>query len=156
MATNYLRPLAIDVPVDEAMTDSITTSTSLPRVGSAVLVTDNDRLLLGVRDKDPQRGRWVLPGGRVRAFESLGAAARRELKEETGLEIELDGTIDIVEIINPPNEHRVIVYSTGRAVGGSVQASSDLLDVRFVPRDEVRTLDLSPAVRALLQRHGWV
>lgn len=88
-------------------------------------------------------------------FESLGDAAQRELREETGLEIELHGTLEVVEIINPPSEHRVIIYSEGRAVGGEIRSSSDLKSARFFQREEIIDLDLTPAVRALLERHGW-
>jgi 8-oxo-dGTP diphosphatase len=154
-APDVTEDAVLDV-AEEEMNSHAKPKMPLPRVGSAVLVVDDDRLLLGVRGKAPHEGRWVLPGGGVRAFETIGAAARRELREETGLDIELDGTLDIVEIIDPPHEHRVIVYSRGRPVGGTVRASSDLIDVRFVPRREVKDLDLTPAVRALLERHGWV
>ena len=50
----------------------------LPRVGSALIVRDEaNRILLGKRNKDPQRGNWVLPGGKIHAFESIAAAAAR-------------------------------------------------------------------------------
>jgi len=59
----------------------------LPRVGSALIVRDEaNRILLGKRNKDPQRGNWVLPGGKIHAFESIAQAAARELEEETGLD----------------------------------------------------------------------
>ncbi|MGA2736190.1 MAG: NUDIX domain-containing protein, partial [Bryobacteraceae bacterium] len=63
---------------------------TLPRIGSAMIVKDEaNRILLGKRDKDPQRGSWVLPGGKIRAFESIAEAAARELEEETGLKVEV-------------------------------------------------------------------
>jgi len=52
---------------------------TLPRVGSAVIVRDEaNRILLGKRNKDPQRGSWILPGGKIQAFESIAQAAARE------------------------------------------------------------------------------
>src|SRR5436189_369752 len=76
----------------------------LPRVGSALLVRDEaNRILLGKRNKDPQRGSWVIPGGKIRAFESIGEAAARELREETGLEVDVQGQFRVYEIINPPD-----------------------------------------------------
>lgn len=127
----------------------------LPRIGSAVLVVDGDRLLLGVRGKDPNRGKWVLPGGGVHPFESIAEAARRELLEETGLDIEVDNQVDILEIIEPPAEHRVIVFSQAHAIGGQMRASSDLQDVRFCARGEITNMDLSDAVRPVLKKLGW-
>jgi len=128
-----------------------------PRVGSAVLVVDDeDRLLLGIRDKEPHRGKWVLPGGRIEPFETIEDAARREILEEAGLEIRVGRRIDVVEIIDPPHEHRVIVYTLASPVGGAVRGSSDLSTARFFARDEIRALDLTPAVREVLARHGWL
>ncbi len=133
-----------------------TTMTS-PRVGSAVFVVDDDgRLLLGVRDKEPFRGSWVLPGGKVEPFETLEDAARREILEETGLDIKVSRTLDVIEIIDPPREHRIIVYALASPVGGALAASSDLSAARFFARDEIQGLDVTPAVGAVLRKHGWL
>jgi 8-oxo-dGTP diphosphatase len=128
-----------------------------PRVGSAVFVIDEyGRLLLGVREKEPHRGQWVLPGGKVEPFETIEEAAQREIREETGLEIQVDRKIDIVEIINPPHEHRIIVYTQASPVGGRLNGSSDLSSAHFFARHEIAELDLTPAVRDVLTRHGWL
>jgi 8-oxo-dGTP diphosphatase len=128
-----------------------------PRVGSAVVVTDSfGRVLLGTRAKDPNRGKWVLPGGKVHPFESLREAGRREMREETGLEVEIDATLTVREIIKPPDEHRLIVFSHGRAIGGSLAASSDLDQVRFFDPGDLARLDLSDVVRDVLVELGWL
>ena len=59
----------------------------MPRLGSALVVRKGDAILLGLRNKEPEKGKWVLPGGGVRPFETIRAAAHRELLEETGLEV---------------------------------------------------------------------
>lgn len=130
-------------------------SSTTPRLGSAVLVIDDDRLLLGVRGKEPNRGKWVLPGGKVEPFESIADAARREIREETGLEILVERQVDLVEIIEPPDEHRVIVFSQARLTGGTICASDDLDQVRFWGRGEIEKLDVSEAIRPVLNRLGW-
>src|SRR5712692_10071415 len=107
-------------------------SDCLPRIGSALLVRDEaNRILLGKRNKDPQRGSWVIPGGKIEAFESIADAAVREIKEETGLEVEVHSQFRVYEIINPPAEHRLIIYSWGTLVGGTPLASDDLSELRF-------------------------
>jgi 8-oxo-dGTP diphosphatase len=130
--------------------------TRFPRVGSAVIVIDQERVLLGARAKDPNRGKWILPGGKIEPFESIEEAARREIREETGLEIELLGPATIKEIIDPPGEHRVIIYSKAQPVGGRMAASSDLDDVRFFSRADLRHLDVSYVVRDVLVELGWL
>jgi ADP-ribose pyrophosphatase YjhB (NUDIX family) len=124
----------------------------LPRVGSAVVVIDDGRVLLGVRDKEPHRGKLVLPGGKVRPFESIGEAAEREILEETGIRIEVERQLGVWEIIEPPAEHRVIVYSQARPVGGELRASSDLSDARYYRLDELDGLDMTDTVRAVLRQ----
>lgn len=129
----------------------------LPRVGSALLVRDEaNRILLGKRNKDPQRGSWVIPGGKIRAFEAIGDAAARELREETGLDVEVQGQFRVYEIINPPDEHRIVIYSWGKVVGGTAKASDDLSELAFFSPDQLLDLQTSPLVRRVLADAGLV
>jgi len=129
----------------------------LPRIGSALLVRDEaNRVLLGKRNKDPQRGSWVIPGGKIRPFESIGEAAARELREETGLDVAVVGQFRIYEIINPPDEHRIVIYSWGKLVGGTAKASDDLSELAFFGPDELATVQTSPLVRRVLSDAGLV
>ena len=132
-------------------------SDTLPRVGSALLVKDErDRILLGQRNKDPQRGSWVIPGGKIHAFERIAEAAARELQEETGLSVEVGPQFKVYEIVNPPNEHRIVIYSWARVVGGTAKASDDLSSVRFFQAEELSDIPLSPLVRMVLQDAGLI
>src|SRR5258708_17223718 len=100
---------------------------TLPRIGSALLVQDEgNRILLGQRNKDPQRGSWVIPGGKIHAFERIADAATRELQEETGLTVQVGSQFKAYEIVNPPNEHRIVIYSWAKVTGGTPRASNDL------------------------------
>src|SRR5689334_15545432 len=129
----------------------------LPRVGSALLVRDHaNRILLGKRNKDPQRGSWVIPGGKIRPFESIGDAAARELREETGLEVEVKGQFRVYEIIKPPDEHRIVIYSWGKLIGGIAKASDDLSELAFFSCNELSDLQLSPLVRTVLGDAGLI
>lgn len=130
-------------------------SDTLPRVGSALLVKDErDRILLGQRNKDPQRGFWVIPGGKIQAFEHIAEAATRELQEETGLSVEVGPQFRVYEIVNPPNEHRIVIYSWAKVIGGTAKASDDLSTVKFFRADELDNIPLTPLVRTVLQDAG--
>src|SRR5712691_2543848 len=132
-------------------------SEGLPRVGSALIVRDEaNRILLGKRNKDPQRGSWVIPGGKIRPFESIGEAAARELREETGLEVEVQNQFRVYEIVNPPNEHRIVIYSWGKVVGGTAKASDDLSELAFFPPNQLLDVQTSPLVRRVLADAGLV
>src|SRR2546427_3582482 len=127
-------------------------SDTLPRIGSALLVQDaRNRILLGQRNKDPQRGSWVIPGGKIHAFERIAEAAARELQEETGLAVEVGPQFRVYEIVNPPNEHRIVIYSWAKAIGGTPRASDDLSAVRFFRADELGNIPLTPLARTGLQ-----
>jgi len=129
----------------------------LPRVGSALLVRDEaNRILLGKRNKDPQRGSWVIPGGKIHAFESIAEAAARELREETGLIVEVGEHFNVYEIVNPPNEHRIVIYSWGRVVGGEPTASDDISELRFFELDELGEVPVTPLVKRVLTDAGYV
>lgn len=130
---------------------------SVPRVGSAAIVVDeHGRVLLGLRSKEPNRGRWVLPGGKVEPFESIEKALCREVEEETGLIVEVTDQVGAFEIINPPKEHRLIIFSWARPVGGKLQPGSDLTDVRFVDAHEFESMDATDIVSRVLWRAGWL
>src|SRR6266404_5130860 len=127
-------------------------SDALPRIGSALIVQDErSRILLGQRNKDPQRGSWVIPGGKIHAFERIAEAAAREFQEETGLAVEVGPQFRVYEIVNPPNEHRIVIYSWAKVIGGTPKASDDLLEVRFFSAEELLYLPLTPLVRTVLQ-----
>jgi 8-oxo-dGTP diphosphatase len=131
------------------------TPDALPRIGSALLVRDERcRILLGQRNKDPQRGSWIIPGGKIHAFESIAEAAARELQEETGLRVEVGPQFKAYEIVNPPAEHRIVIYSWAKVIGGTPKASDDLSEVRFFEAEELTYISLTPLVRKVLQDAG--
>ncbi|HZR64413.1 MAG TPA: NUDIX domain-containing protein [Terriglobales bacterium] len=130
---------------------------NLPRIGSALLLCDQHKhILLGKRNKDPQRGSWVIPGGKIHAFERIAEAAAREIFEETGLTVLVGRQFGIYEIINPPSEHRLVIYSWGRLVCGTPKASDDLSEVRFFSPEELEGLPVTPLVRRVLADAGFV
>jgi len=130
---------------------------NLPRIGSALLVRDEaNRILLGKRNKDPQRGSWIIPGGKIHAFESIAEAAARELQEETGLIVEVCEHFNVYEIINPPNEHRIVIYSWGKIVGGEAKASDDISELKFFELDELGEVPVTPLVRRVLSDAGFI
>jgi 8-oxo-dGTP diphosphatase len=126
------------------------------RIGSALLVRDEaNRILLGKRNKDPQRGSWVIPGGKIHAFEKIAEAAARELREETGLLVEAGEHFNVYEIINPPNEHRIVIYSWGKVVGGEAKASDDISELKFFELAELGDIPVTSLVRQVLVDAGY-
>lgn len=125
-------------------------------VGSAVLIVHENCVLLGRRNKDPNRGRWILPGGQLESGETHVDAAIREAREETGLTIALSGLAGR-GIYYLSGQERMVVYSRAYLVnGGVINCSSDLLDARFVSREQLKDLDITEICRAVLADEGWL
>jgi len=74
----------------------------------------------------------------------------------TGLRVEVQGQFRVYEVINPPQEHRVIIYSWARAVGGSLWASDDISEAKFVSLHELGALPLTPLVTQVLKDAGYI
>ncbi|HEV2593520.1 MAG TPA: NUDIX domain-containing protein, partial [Gaiellaceae bacterium] len=100
----------------------------------AVIVRDR-HVLLGRRAHDPGRGRWDLPGGFLQEGEDAVAALRREVREETNLELEL---LDFLGTWNEAYWNRTVLCLTWLATpaGGTAQAGDDLAEIHWFPYNE--------------------
>ncbi len=121
-----------------------------PVVGVGVVIFDaRQRILLIERGREPQKGMWAVPGGKVAPGERMAETAVREAREETGLSVEVDGVVWVGEIISGEH-HLVIVDYSARVVGGTLQAGDDAAQARWVTLDEARALPLTPTMVEML------
>ncbi len=111
-------------------------SPPIPAVG--VVCIRGDDVLLIRRGKPPRAGEWSLPGGRIEPGERAVDAALRELREETGVEAEILGLIDVVDGIFPEaGMHYVLIDYAARWLSGDPVAGDDAAEARFVPIKEI-------------------
>jgi len=124
-----------------------------PICGVGVVVVDNARILLVQRGRPPGEGLWAVPGGKVLFGEPMRGAARREAREETGLDLEIGSVVWAGDSIGPgypPEWHFCLVDFRGRVIGGELMAGDDARRVRWVALSEVRSLPLTPTMPSLL------
>ncbi|RPI81910.1 MAG: NUDIX domain-containing protein [Chloroflexi bacterium] len=96
-----------------------------PKVAAAVVVKQEDKILLVRRTNQPERGKWTLPAGFVDAGEDPASAAERECLEETGLIVQVTGLLDVLYgLEHERGAHILIVYS-GELISGNIRPSDD-------------------------------
>src|SRR5436309_1780189 len=118
-----------------------------PILGVAAIILDRDRILMVERGQPPLQGYWSLPGGALETGETLEEGLRREILEETGLEIHSRGVVQIFERImrdaaGRPEYHYVIVDYLCRVTGATLDPK-ELLDL-------FHFLDVAADVRSIL------
>ena len=114
----------------------------LPVVGVGVAVVNDGQLLLVQRGRDPGKGLWAVPGGRVEFGEPMREAARREVAEETGLDVRVGDVVWVGEFLED-DHHIVLIDFHGEVIGGDMRAADDADDVRWVPLDEAAEYPLT-------------
>jgi 8-oxo-dGTP diphosphatase len=104
-----------------------------PKVAVGTIIRDAARVLLVRRAIEPGYGRWVFPGGYVDRGEHLLDAARREAREESGLDIRIDGLVDIYSYTG---RAPIIVVYAASVLGGTLALDEEGLEARwFAPAD---------------------
>lgn len=116
-------------------------------IGVGVVVLKGDDVLLIRRGKPPRIGEWSLPGGLQELGETVADAARREVMEETGIDIDLGPILDTVDIIRRDDAgeietHYTLVDYAAEWTAGEPVAGDDAMHAEFVPVAEIEGLGM--------------
>lgn len=128
-----------------------------PIVGVGAVIVDDDRVLLVKRAHEPLKGEWSLPGGAVEVGETLAEAVSREVREETGLQVEIGPVVEVIDRVHRAPDgrvefHFVIVDYLCAAIGGHLGASSDAADVRWTSFDDLASYKLTPQAETVIAK----
>jgi ADP-ribose pyrophosphatase YjhB (NUDIX family) len=137
-----------------------------PLVGVGALIFRRGRILMAQRGKPPLKGWWSLPGGALELGELLEDAVRREVLEETGLEIAPVRLFEVFERImrdrtGAPEYHYVLIDYVCRVTGGALSPGDDVSAVDWVRRRDLATLQITEGTLAVIekafdQRRQWM
>jgi 8-oxo-dGTP pyrophosphatase MutT (NUDIX family) len=125
--------------------------------GQALVVDEAGRVLMQQR---ADSGNWSLPGGVMELGETIGQAVVREVREETGLDVELTGILGIftdpghiIAYADGEVRQEFVVTFTARVVGGRLRGSDESTEVRWVDPAEFDALPMHESVRLRLAHH---
>ena len=128
-----------------------------PILGVGALILDRDTILLVERGREPLKGYWSLPGGVLETGERLADGLRREVREETGLDVEPLNVVEIFERIMHDSDdrteyHYVLIDYLCRAKGGTLRPADDVSDAAWVQRSALASYKLTEGTLAVIEK----
>lgn len=129
----------------------------MPIPSVAAVILRDDQILLVKRRNPPSAGRWSIPGGVQEVGERTQEAVRREVWEETGLDIDVLGLSQAGDVIRDDAEgriayHYVILYYLAVPTGGRLRAGDDVSEVGWFTLKEAEALSLPTGMMDILLR----
>ena len=128
-----------------------------PIIGVGAVVVRQGRVLLVRRATEPLKGEWSVPGGMLELGEKLRDGVRREVREETGIEVEVGEVLDVFDSIFPDEHgrtqyHYVLIDYLCRRVSGEAKAGSDVSDVLWVSAQDLPGLNLRASLEQVIRK----
>lgn len=108
---------------------------------SQVYVKKDDKILMVQENKDSKKGKWNMPAGKLEDNETVIDAAIRETKEETNIDVKINGLIAIQENISQIGQ-LIILYFFGEYISGEIKFdSNEIANVKWMTKEEIKKLD---------------
>lgn len=128
-----------------------------PILGVGAIIFHDDKALLVKRGKEPGYGKWTLPGGAIELGETLKEGLLREIKEETGLEVEIGGIVEVLDWISRDEDHRVkyhyvLVDFWCKSSSMELNLSSEILEAKWIEPSEASSYDLPRLTLEIIEK----
>ena len=123
-----------------------------PTPASAVVLLQNEKILLVKRKFEPKKGFWSLPAGFVEYDESPKQAAVRETKEETGLDVEIVSLVGVYAGYDDPRVHVVLIVYKAEKIRGVLSPGDDAVEVGFFSSSKIPENIAFKSHRKVLER----
>ena len=109
-----------------------------PKPGVTIIIrSPNGKVLIGKRSENTRyRNKWCLPGGYIEYEESFIETAHRDVIEETGLEIRIEGIVNVISNHLDDFHHTVVIVLIGDALGGHQEPGDDLTELQWIDHDQ--------------------
>lgn len=132
---------------------------SRPIAGVGAVIFVGGQVVLIRRRYEPLAGQWSLPGGTVEIGETLEAAVAREVREETGLVVDVGPVVEVFDRIllddaKQVRYHYVLIDYLCRAVGGRLAHASDVTDVTLADPSDLAPYGLTPKTASVIEKAG--
>src|SRR5262245_23538169 len=128
-----------------------------PIVGVGAVVVDGGRVLLVRRANEPLKGEWSLPGGAVECGETLETAIAREVREETGLVVDVGPLVEVLDRIRHDSDgrvlyHYVLIDFVCRPRGGTLASGTDACDVAWADAKDLSSYNLADTALSVIRK----
>jgi 8-oxo-dGTP diphosphatase len=139
------------------MTSNEPTSQHWPKAAASAAIVRGDAVLLVQRGKGARAGTWSFPGGHIEPGETAADAAWREVREETGLDVEIVELVGVRDVVlrdgnGSLQAHYLLAVYAARWRGGEPLAASDTRDARFVALEDLHRYDLTEGLLGFIDR----
>jgi 8-oxo-dGTP diphosphatase len=126
-----------------------------PLIGVGALIHRGDEIVVVLRETEPAKGLWSIPGGLLELGERVADGVKREVREETGLEVAVDRLLDVIDNIVYDEEgricyHYVLIDYLCRPSLGDLKAATDVKEARWIKLTDVDRLPTTKTLKRLL------
>jgi len=126
-----------------------------PLIGVGALIHRGGKIVVVKRENEPAKGLWSIPGGLLELGERVHEGVKREVMEETGLDVEIDRLLDVIDNIVYDDDgkicyHYVLIDYLCSSSQGDLTAATDVTEAQWIKLKDVNHLPTTKTLKRLL------